>query len=139
MKSYAQYLVRIKRNLFSVNAVCITSSFVTSAIPFEIHRNKIPPVEQYGISWRFCRINKGGCLHCYMTFPNVHQIQSLKMATSSLFPEFSSCLSQFLPIHTNSWFVPTFTSEVWRPLLIKMVSRSVKDHYTDNGFFFFFL
>ena len=71
-------------------------------------------------------------MHCYMTFPNVHQIQSLKVATSSLFPEFSSCLSQFLPIHTTSWFVPT--SEVSRPLLIKMVSRSVKDHYTDNGF-----
>lgn len=96
-------------------------------------------VERYRIIWRFCRINKGGCLHCYMTFPNVHQIQSLKVATSSFFQEFSSCLSQFLPMHTTSSFVPTFISEVWKPLFIKMVSRSVKDHYTDNGIFFFFL
>lgn len=43
VKSLAQYLMRKKRNSLSINKSCIGSFFVTSAVPFEVHRNKIPP------------------------------------------------------------------------------------------------
>lgn len=139
VKSLAQYLVRKKRNSFSINKSCIASFFVTSAVPFEVHRNKIPPahwlVSSMELAEDFAGKQREGI--CFVIW---HFQICIKYSLSKwLLPVFFQSYLLFVTIspHSHNLFFPAFISEAWRPLLIiNIFSISVQGHYTDNGFFF---